>query len=79
MPNKDYIISTLNLVPDDIENFNIVRKGETFYSYITLKDRHPSCPICGSASRCKGFVDFTANDGHIEPPNPVAQSHFPVF
>jgi hypothetical protein len=29
MPNKDYIISTLNLVPDDIENFNIVRKGET--------------------------------------------------
>ena len=59
MPNKDYIISTLNLVPDDIENFNIVRKGETFYSYITLKDRHPSCPICGSASRCKGFVDFT--------------------
>ena len=59
MPNRDYIISTLNLEADDIDCFNIVRKDTTFYSYITLKDLRPTCPLCGAASRIKGYSDFT--------------------
>lgn len=59
MPIKDYIISTLNLKPDDIETFNVVRKGDAFYTHLTVKDHHPCCPVCGAPTKSKGFIEFT--------------------
>jgi len=59
MPIKDYIISTLNLEPDDIETFDVVRKEDAFYTHLTVKDHHPCCPVCGAPTKSKGFIDFT--------------------
>ena len=56
MPIKDYIISTLNLEPDDIETFDVVRKEDAFYTHLTVKDHHPCCPVCGAPARAKALL-----------------------
>ena len=53
--NENFIISTLNIESKDIENCEIIVIDNTVHFKVTLKNTHPTCPICGGDTQVKDY------------------------
>lgn len=61
MAITDFITTTLNLENESIESFDSIRKNDTIYLHVTLKDKHPECPFCGGKAKSKGYLSRSIN------------------
>ncbi len=57
MSIDDFITTAFNLRSEDIQSFRADKSNGTFYIYITLTDKHPTCPICGGKAVIKDYRD----------------------
>ena len=55
MISNDFIISSLNITNDDIEDIDIIKSKDTLFIYLKLKDKHPVCPYCGFDAKIKDY------------------------
>lgn len=55
MISNDFIISSLNITNDDIEDIDIIKSKDTLFIYLKLKDKHPVCPYCGFDTKIKDY------------------------
>ena len=57
MSIDDFIATAFNLRPEDIQSFWFQKKDGIFFIYITLTDKHPTCPFCGGPSVVKEYKE----------------------
>lgn len=55
MISNDFIISSLNITNDDIEDIDIIKSKDILFICLKLKDKHPVCPYCGFDAKIKDY------------------------
>ncbi len=61
MALNDFIISTLNVAEDAIENLNFTVKDNLMHISVTLKPTYPECPLCHGKVKIKGYTTHSYN------------------
>ena len=55
MISNDFIISSLNITNDDIDDIDIIKNKDILFIYLKLKDKHPVCPYWGFDAKIKDY------------------------
>lgn len=58
MISNDFIISSLNITNDDIEDIDIIKSKDILFICLKLKDKHTVCPYCGFDAKIKDYKNL---------------------